>query len=210
VTEPTFPKRDPAEPGFWDLRYGARFVPWDAGKVPSQLRDLVAATPPRRTLVPGCGSAWDVRFLAESGWDVTGIDFSPAALEAAAPVLGRWRDRAMLADFFAPLRGEPFELVYERAFLCALPRRLWPAWAARVAELVVPGGLLAGFFYFAEGERGPPFPLRSPAELAALLGPAFEQVTDAPAADSIAVFAGKERWQAWRRQASSPKSSDWG
>jgi SAM-dependent methyltransferase len=209
VSDPIFPKRDPAEPEFWDLRYGAHFAPWDAGKVPLQLREFVAAAAaPHRVLVPGCGSAWDVRFLAESGWDVLGIDFSHAALAAAAAILGPRADRVRHADFFAPIATEPFEVIYERAFLCALPRRMWSAWAMRVAELIEPGGVLAGFFFFGEGESGPPFPLASPQELRALLEPAFVRIEDSPGADSIAVFAGKERWQVWRRQASLPKRSD--
>jgi SAM-dependent methyltransferase len=209
VSEPTFPKKDPAGPEFWDLRYGARFAPWDAGKVPAQLRAFIAASAkPRRVLVPGCGSAWDVRCLAESGWDVLGIDFSREALAAAAPILGSWSDRARHADFFAPMAEEPFEVVYERAFLCALPRRLWTSWSERMAALVEPGGVLAGFFFFGAGDRGPPFALASTGELAALLEPAFERIEDAPGADSIPVFTGKERWQVWRRQASPPKRSD--
>jgi SAM-dependent methyltransferase len=203
VSEPTFPKRDPGGPEFWDLRYGARFAPWDAGRVPGQLRAFVAASPtPRRVLVPGCGSAWDVGFLAESGWDVLGIDFSDAALDSAREVLGPFVDRVRRADFFAPLPGEPFEMVYERAFLCALPRRMWGDWGKRMAEVVAPGGLIAGFFFFGAGERGPPFPLASREELDALLTPAFERIADQPVPDSIPVFAGKERWQMWRRETS--------
>jgi SAM-dependent methyltransferase len=211
VPDPTFPKLDPAVPEFWDLRYGARFAPWDAGKVPAQLREFVAvSSAPRHVLVPGCGSAWDVRFLAESGWDVLGIDFSNEALAAAREILGPNAHRVRHADFFAPVEREPFEVVYERAFLCALPRRMWSDWARRIAELVIPGGVIAGFFFFGEGERGPPFPLASREELAALLEPSFERIADESVADSIPVFAGKERWQSWRRQASSPKRSDWG
>lgn len=210
MATPEFPKRDPAGAEFWDLRYAARFAPWDAGRVPAGLVDWVARTPAaRRILVPGCGSGHDVRFLAEAGRDVLGIDFSAAALEAARAVLGPHAARAIQADFFAPLPGEPFDAVYERAFLCALPRRLWPDWGRRVAQVVKPGGLLAGHFYFDAGERGPPFPLADDAALAALLEPAFERLEDAPVADSIAVFAGRERWQAWRRQGGS-KSSDCG
>jgi thiopurine S-methyltransferase len=238
VSPPTFPKRDPGGPEFWDLRYGAGFVPWDAGKVPMQLRQFVACRAPSRALpkgkagfarrcvqgeadpaartapavlVPGCGSAWDVRFLAESGWDVLGIDFSPAALAAAQPVLGPHGVRVRLADFFAPIAEAPFAFVYERAFLCALPRRLWPQWGARVAELVQPGGVLAGFFFFGDEARGPPFPLHAQDELAALLEPAFERIEDEPARDSIAVFEGGERWQVWRRRGiQGPNSSDCG
>ncbi|HTS84230.1 MAG TPA: methyltransferase [Usitatibacter sp.] len=201
ATPPQFPRRDPADPEFWDLRYEANFAPWDAGKVPMRLREFVAASPrPLRTFVPGCGSAWDVRFFAESAWNVTGLDFSAEAISAAAAVLGPHRDRVRQGDVFAPIAGEPFELVYERAFLCALPRRLWSQWGRRMGGLVAPGGHLAGFFYFDDGERGPPFPLHSQAELDALLGSAFERVEDLDVTDSISVFAGKERWQRWQRR----------
>jgi hypothetical protein len=212
VADPSFPRRDPADPEFWELRYGAHFAPWDAGKVPVQLLEFVRASPhPRRVLVPGCGSAWDVRCFAEHGWDVLGIDFSAAAVAEARRVLGPHGGRVREADFFAPIGEAPFEVVYERALLCALPRRLWEAWGRRMAELVEANGMLAGFFYFDEGERGPPFPLHSQRELDALLGGAFERIEDAPVPDSIAVFRDKERWQVWRRQSgSAPKSSDWG
>ncbi len=195
---PQFPRRDPADPEFWDLRYQARFLPWDAGKVPAQLRAF-AAHDRGRVLVPGCGSAWDVRCFAESGWDVLGIDFSGEAIEAARAILGPHAARARRADFFAPIDEAPFDVVYERAFLCALPRRLWRAWADRLAELVVPGGRVAGFFYFNEGDRGPPFPLHADEELQGLLARAFARIEDAPVGDSIPFFEGKERWQVWRR-----------
>lgn len=212
MSDPTFPKRDPADPEFWELRYGACFAPWDAGKVPAQLGRFVAGTRgPRRVLVPGCGSAWDVRCFAEHGWDVVGIDFSHGAVEEARRILGPHAGRVREGDVFAPIAGAPFDVVYERAFLCALPRRLWRDWARRMAELVKLGGVLAGFFYFDSGERGPPFPLHSQEELDGLLAGAFERVEDAPVGDSIAVFRGKERWQAWRRQSGgAPKSSDCG
>ena len=199
---PQFPKRDPADPEFWDLRYGASFAPWDAGRVPAQLRAFVeGAGAPRSVLVPGCGSAWEVGFFAERGWNVLGIDFSQAAVQAAAAVLGPHAGRVRRADFFAPIEGAPFDVVYERAFLCALPRRLWRDWATRLAGLLAPGGLLAGYFYLDAGSRGPPFPLHSQDELARLLEGAFTRIEDAPVRDSIPVFQGKERWQVWQRLA---------
>jgi len=197
---PEFPRADPACPDFWEMRYRAAFTPWDAGVVPARLREHVAKhRPAGRVLVPGCGSGHDVRFLAEAGIDVQGIDFSAEALAAALPVLGPFADRVRLADFFGPGLEGPWSLVYERAFLCALPRRMWKDWAARVAQLLAPGEHLAGFFYFDDGERGPPFPLHGQAELDALLAGYFEKTADLAVEDSIAVFAGKERWQVWRR-----------
>jgi len=196
---PEFPRRDPADPQLWDLRYQASFAPWDAGRVPAQLAQF-AKEPHGRVLVPGCGSAWDVRCFVESGWDVLGIDFSEEALGAARSVLGPHGDRVRRADFFAPIPESPFDVVYERAFLCALPRRLWSAWATRVSELVRPYGHLAGFFFLGEAERGPPFPLRDDTELAGLLASTFTRIVDAPVPDSIPVFEGKERWQVWQRR----------
>jgi len=90
-------------------------------------------------------------------------------------------------------------LVYERAFLCALPRRLWSRYAPRVSELLRPEGRLAGFFYFDDGERGPPFGLKV-GELETLLSDRFERIADAEVGDSIPIFAGKERWQIWSRR----------
>lgn len=201
MADPSFPRADADAPEFWDMRWRAGFTPWEAGRVPRRLREHVAARRPEgRVLVPGCGSGHDVRFLAECGLEVEGLDFSEAAIAAALPVLGPHAPCLRQGDFFTGFTG-PYALVYERAFLCALPRRRWPDWAARMADLVAPGGELAGYFLFGDGERGPPFPLRGPAELDALLGGAFERVEDLDVDDSIPVFAGKERWQAWRRRA---------
>jgi SAM-dependent methyltransferase len=210
MADPTFPRRDPADPGFWELRYAAHFAPWDAGRVPAQLLEFVRrAAAPRRVLVPGCGSAWDVRCFADHRWDVLGIDFSAAALEDARRILGPHAGHVREGDFFAAVEGAPFEVVYERALLCALPRRLWNDWGRRMAELVEADGVLAGFFYFDAGERGPPFPLHSQQELDGLLSGAFTRIEDAPVDDSIPVFRGKERWQVWRRQSGgASKRSD--
>ena len=68
-----------------------------------------------------------------------------------------------------------------------------------MAELLRPGGELAGFFFLKETEKGPPFGT-SPEALHALLDPYFELTEDKPVTDSLAVFQGAERWQVWRRR----------
>lgn len=192
--------QDSSQAEFWETRYRQHLTPWDAGRVPRALEEFVPRLAPgARVLVPGCGSAYEARFFAGRGFDVTAIDFSQAAVAAARHTLGAFADRVRLADFFAFDSGGPFDLAYERAFLCSLPPPLRPRYALRMAELVKPGGMLAGFFFFGEGRRGPPFG-SAPAELGLLLGDAFERIEDAPVADSIEVFSGKERWQVWRRK----------
>ena len=152
------------------------------------------------TLIPGCGLGHEVRQLALAGWDVTAIDFSPAAVSAAQAALGDFADRVRLADFFEWQPARPLDFIYERAFLCALPRGRWPEVIARCAALLAPGGLLGGYYFYDDGPKGPPFGADR-AQLAALMQPYFALVDDAPATQSIAVFAGKERWQLWQRLA---------
>jgi SAM-dependent methyltransferase len=151
-------------------------------------------------LVPGCGAGYEVRFFAERGDDVLGIDFADAAIERARRTLGKLAAHVRKADFFA-LDEAPFDLVYERTFLCALPRRVWPRWAERLPQLVRPGGCLAGFFFFDDNERGPPFGI-SDERLRELLDAHFTRTEDAPipAEQSVPVLAGKERWQVWERR----------
>ena len=194
------PRLDPAGAEFWTVRYRDGVTPWDAGAAPATLVAFVRAEgAPLRVLVPGCGSAYEVRTFAEAAHEVLGIDFSAAAVERAGEVLGEWSRCLRRADFFTDELGAAYDLIYERAFLCALPPAHWERWAARIVRLLAPGGRLAGFFYSSTDDRGPPFGLK-PGELQRLLAPGFDLVEDRAVHDSIPVFAGRERWQVWRRR----------
>lgn len=193
----------PEHPDFWNKRFDEGTTPWNAGSVPPALIEFAASergTP--RTLIPGCGHAWEAAWLAEQGWEVTALDFSAAAIDAARRQLGDLagrRVRLVHGDFFGFTPAAAFDLVYERAFLCALPRKLWEGYGRRMHELLAPGGRLAGFFFFSEEPKGPPFGT-TPEALDRLLSPWFERESDQAASGSIPVFAGKERWQVWRRK----------
>jgi SAM-dependent methyltransferase len=198
---PNFPKADAATAAFWNARFDADFTPWDHGGVPRCLRDyLDTHTVPSRVLIPGCGAGYEVAQFVERGAQPLAIDFSASAVARARTALGALASHVREADFFDPaLNEENFDAIYERAFLCALPRRMWPLWARRVAELLRTGGRLFGFFFADDNERGPPFGLKT-GELDQLLGGAFTQELISVPQDSIPVFAGKEAWQVWRRK----------
>jgi SAM-dependent methyltransferase len=201
---PDFTSRDPLAPAFWDERFDRQFTPWDRGGVPGELRAFVAAMSrswpaPPSVLVPGCGAAYELTLMLEAGWDATAIDFSPVAVARAKSLAGQWAGRIVQADFFTYVPPRPLDLVYEQAFLCALPRARWPAVAERWASLLAPGGLLAGYFFFDDAPKGPPFGIARE-RLDALLAPHFDCIADQAVADSIPVFAGRERWMVWRRR----------
>jgi len=191
---------DPSAPEFWDVRFREGRVPWDAGGVPHELaKYLAGASGGGRVLIPGCGAAYEVAAFHEAGYEVIAIDFSPAAVAAAARALGPLQGIVRLGDFFQYDFGMVrFDIIYERAFLCSLPRGLRPRYCARVSELLSPGGLLIGFFFYDTNESGPPFGLGQ-GELEALLKDRFVLAADQEPRSSVSVFAGKERWQVWRR-----------
>ncbi len=152
-------------------------------------------------LIPGCGAAYEVAAFHEAGYEVIAIDFSPAAVSAAARALGPLQRTVRLGDFFQYDFGNiRFDIIYERAFLCSLPRRFWPGYCTRVSELLCPGGLLIGFFFYDTSEAGPPFGLAQ-GELDALLKGRFVLIAEEQPCSSVPVFAGRERWQMWRREA---------
>jgi thiopurine S-methyltransferase len=194
------PAQRPEHPDFWCKRFGEGVTPWDAGRVPEAFAAFLAAqAQPLNTLIPGCGSAWEAAHLAAAGWPVTALDFSPAAVTRAREVLGKAPVDLLCADFFTFTPAQPYALIYERAFLCALPRKLWADWGRRIAELLSPGGLLAGYFFLCDQAKGPPFGIL-PAQLDELLATNFACLQDVPVTDSIPVFAGRERWQVWQRR----------
>ena len=128
----------PETPDFWDKRFAEGVTPWSQGGVPVELEAFAAGQAGQpRTLIPGCGHAWEAGFLANRGWQVTALDFSPAAIDKAREILGDWPGELLCADFFNFAPAAPYDIVYERAFLCALPRKLWPGYGPRLAELLL-------------------------------------------------------------------------
>ncbi len=206
LTPPTFAKHAADTPTFWDLRYEAAFTPWSQVQIPQcwqrflNQRNDAAST---RILVPGCGEGFEVADLVRRGYNTTAIDFSQAAINAAKLVLGEIVEAPNCslkqADFFdAAMCAEPFDLVYERAFLCALPPKLWPNYAAQMAKIIKPNGLLVGFFCYDPTPKGPPFGLETNA-LDGLFAGHFQRISVETPTDSINVFVGREKFEVWQR-----------
>ncbi|EIF28582.1 Thiopurine S-methyltransferase (TPMT) [Burkholderia sp. Ch1-1] len=196
---PDFETRDPNSPAFWDERFERHFTPWDQAGVPAAFESFAARHRGAAVLIPGCGSAYEAVWLAGQGNPVRAIDFSAAAVAAAHEQLGAQHAQLVeQADFFT--YEPPFTpaWIYERAFFCALPLARRADYARRMADLLPGGALLAGFFFLGATPKGPPFGIER-AELDALLAPYFELIEDEAVHDSIAVFAGRERWLSWRR-----------
>ena len=81
---------------FYELGYRYFHMPWDGGPR-QELVELVESgrISPSRAIDLGCGTGSNAVFLAQRGFDVTGVDYSSAAIEKA-------RERARAAG--APVK----------------------------------------------------------------------------------------------------------
>jgi SAM-dependent methyltransferase len=190
---------DSNQPDFWTVRYAAGKTPWDFGGVPAALKSFLARSSTRgRVLIPGCGSGYELQAFRDAGYDVSGIDFSPAAVDQARRVLGVLAERIILGDFFTHDFGERrFDLIYERTFLCSMTPSRWPQYVQRTADLLVTGGRLIGIFLYGQSSSsGPPFPLTN-VQAEQLFEKRFQLIRSDTVSDSLPLFRGMEKWQEW-------------
>ena len=190
---------DSSDPDFWNTRYAANRTPWDFGGVPAALKSFLArSSGSGKVLIPGCGSGYEVQAFHAAGYDVSAIDFSPAAVDRAKKVLGVLAERVILGDFFTCDFGERrFDLIYERTFLCSMAPPRWPDYVNRMADLLAPGGRLIGIFLYGQpSTSGPPFPITD-TEAAHLFQKRFQLVRSETVTDSLPFFRDMERWQEW-------------
>jgi SAM-dependent methyltransferase len=138
---------EPAD--FWEQRYASSDRVW-SGRANQALVDVTGTLTPGRALDLGCGEGGDAVWLAQHGWDVTGIDISPSAISrarAAADALGLTagpapdRIRFVVGDLESVTDAERYDLVYA-CFLQSPVALSREQILRRAAEQVGPGGRL--------------------------------------------------------------------
>jgi SAM-dependent methyltransferase len=139
-------------------RYRTGRTPWDTGVTPPEVVELIegsAPLTPGRALDLGCGTGTNVRYLAEHGWDATGVDAEPLAIEGATARLADAPDvRLILGDVTRlgslGLAG-PFDLLLDIGCFHSIEVSRRGAYAAGAAAVARPGATL---FVFAFARRG--------------------------------------------------------
>ena len=171
-------------PTDWEERYRTGETPWDkVGAHPALLAFLKAEPIRGRVLVPGCGLGHDVRALAATADEVTGLDIAPAAVRSAKaqPAIGG--EHYVRGDLFAlpKVMSGSFDWVFEHTCFCAIDPSLRADYVTAVAGALRPGGHLLAVFYLEPGldpgESGPPFGTGK-AELDSLFSPRFSLVKE--------------------------------
>lgn len=136
---------EPFDQAFWDDRYRSHTALWSGNPNPQLVAEAAGLTP-GTALDVGCGEGADVIWLAEHGWQATGVDISAVALEraaghaaaAGAGIAGRitWLHQDLTV--WAP--PQPYDLV--SAQYVHVPSALRLVLFERLADAVAPRGTL--------------------------------------------------------------------
>jgi SAM-dependent methyltransferase len=194
--------------------YGAAYrlglTIWERTAPPSDLVELVEGSSPSapgRALDLGCGTGTDSIYLAEHGWDVTGVDMVPKALEiarrraAAAGVSPRFvaGDVTRLADLEV---GGSYTLTLDFGCFHTLPEDRRESYVESVSAAAAAGAtlLLYGF------RRPPRFaPIHAGVTAADVRerfsGAGWELVSAEPVSADAIVVAGRradQQFELWR------------
>lgn len=165
---------------FWEGRWQSGHTPWDHGHHAPPFVEFVErhGPPEGEILIPGPGSGHDVRFFAELGARVTGLDIAPSAVEVARNRNPHPNATYRVGDILNPapeLLGQ-FDWVIEHTCLCAMRPAHWPAYAAAIPRLLRPGGhFLALFYRNPHDDEGPPFGIDEQT-IQSLFEPAFKLI----------------------------------
>ena len=134
-------------------RYNSDAPPWDSGIVPPEVCALVeceSPLTPGRALDVGCGTGTSSVYLAQNGWNVTGVDWIETAIQrarerAAQAGLDSESVRFMRQDVLSPdfLRDHPpVNLWLDVGCLHGFDRQGMQMYAGHVKRLIAPGGTL--------------------------------------------------------------------
>ncbi|HJU06369.1 MAG TPA: thiopurine S-methyltransferase [Nitrospiraceae bacterium] len=167
------------EPEFWHQRWASNQIGFHEGQVNAYLARHYAQlglAPGETVFVPLCGKSVDLRWLADQGLHVLGVELSPIAVESFFAEQGltprtskegafaEWESgpiRLLCGDFFALTSAHlaGVQAVYDRAALIALPPERRADYVAHLGRLLPDARrtLLVTLEYPQVQMQGPPF-----------------------------------------------------
>lgn len=132
--------------------------PWDTGITPPELKACIQDLPPGRALDLGCGTGTNVIFLAQHGWQTTGVDFVEHAIQIA-------RRKSLKAGVYATflvgnvahLGNFPdlFDLILDIGCFHSLASSDREAYINGVTQLLAPEGVYLLYLFFRDQDEKP-------------------------------------------------------
>lgn len=191
----------------WEERYQAENFGWDAGTFTPALNEWCELQEGRFSNVAavGVGTGYDLIPLSSVSQNLVALDIAATAKRRFDEIVKSKLDEEaktqfLLEDFFEYRPEQPFDLIWDYTFLCAIDPSQREAWAATMGRLIKKGGtLLALIFPVVEKDDGPPFAL-VPYSVHRLLADNFDVVSCTAPAESHEGRSGKEFLTEYRRK----------
>jgi len=128
--------------------------PWDTGISPPELFEFIKEQPPGRALDIGCGTGTNVITLVKAGWQATGIDFAPRAIQLARQKLKQNNINAEVSVGDATrLRGitGPFDLALDLGCYHGLSSQDREKYLDQLDRVLAPNGFWLLYAFLAPG-----------------------------------------------------------
>jgi len=144
--------------------YRLGFVPWDGHPLATSLQQLIegdGALPPGTALDLGCGTGDNSIYLAEHGWQVTGVDFVAKAVDkarakAAAKKVDANFARAEVTRLSSEGVGSNFGLIVDNGCLHGMSPDDRDAYVREVTAVAAPDARLLLVEFITGGSYGVP------------------------------------------------------
>jgi SAM-dependent methyltransferase len=144
--------------------YRLGFVPWDGHPLATSLQQLIegdGALPPGTALDLGCGTGDNSIYLAEHGWQVTGVDFVAKAVDKArAKAAAKKADanfvRADVTRLSSEGVGSNFGLIVDNGCLHGMSPDDRDAYVREVTAVAAPDARLLLVEFITGGSYGVP------------------------------------------------------
>ena len=123
----------------FNLRYLSK-APWDSGISPPELLEFISQHKAGRAIDLGCGTGTNVITIGRAGWQVTGIDFAPRAIQIAKR---KSKDAGISAQFLVSdvtnfkIDGQ-FDLALDMGCFHGVDNRA--AYLDQLTHILAPGG----------------------------------------------------------------------
>jgi methyl halide transferase len=144
---------------YWDERHLKGETGWDLKQVSPPLKAYFDAPwqSMGRILIPGCGMAYEARYLWEQGKkDVTIMDFAPSLVTVLKQNFSDTTVKVICGDIFEH-RGA-YDTIVEQTLFCAIDPMHRLRYVNQIADLLHENGVWFGLLFNREFDNeGPPF-----------------------------------------------------
>jgi len=158
---------------FWYFRR----PPWDSGIAPPELFEFIKSHPAGRAVDIGCGTGTNVIALAKAGWQVTGFDFAPRAVQLAKRKMKKAGLQASLfVDDAARMKNitGPFDLALDIGCFHSLENKA--DYLTQLDRILAPNGFWLMYGFYAPAAN-PPSPQIADSDLSMISARAFTLIS---------------------------------